>query len=337
MKISKRKSVPIKKAQLSSSAGYGKAKLVKPELPECFFKKCSEPMPLSAIDLRDYVRMPIPNPKPLLGNWLLKPSLSMIHAPRGVGKTYLGLFIGCAVAAGQDLFGWSCARARKVHYLDGEMSSKSLQTRIRSLPKRMRPPKGMFNISTPDFQAGILPDLSTRVGQDLINQGIAPDTDLIIVDNLSSWCKSGREDSEAWAPIAEWALRHRSEGRSVTLIHHSGKNGTQRGTSRKEDLLDVVLGLKRPPGYSPGDGASFEIHFEKCRHMLGDDVAPVQVKLVTDADGKLEWQWGAIQQPSNERLKEMLRLKSQGKKQCEIAKDLNTTPSTVSRTLRKVK
>jgi len=264
-------------------------------------------------------------------------TLSMIHAPRGVGKTYLGLSIGCSVAAGQDLFGWSCVRSCKVHYLDGEMSSGGLQARLKSIPKRMRPVQGMFKLSTPDFQPGFLPDLCTRAGQDMINQGIAADTELIIVDNLSSWSKSGREDSEAWAPIAEWALHHRAEGRSIIFVHHSGKNGSQRGTSRKEDLLDVVLGLRRPSNYSPDEGASFEIHFEKNRHLFGEDVAPVKVKLVKDDEGKLDWEWNAVKAPSNDRLKEIVQLKSKGLNQSEIAKKLGVDRATVSRALKKGK
>ena len=208
-------------------------------LPPHYFKKCSTPKPLEAMDVREFVKMPIPKLAPLLGNWLLVQGLCMIHGARGEGKTFLAFWISCAVAAGQELFGWKSSGPRKVVYLDGEMSSGMFQARIKAIPKHMRPKQGMLKVVTPDFQPGVLPDLSCREEQELINAAIDADTDLIVVDNLSSWSKSGREDSETWAPIAEWALRHRAEGRSIIFIHHSGKAGTQRGTSRREDLLDL--------------------------------------------------------------------------------------------------
>jgi len=324
----------FKKANVPESVNSNSKIKTKPVLPDHYFRKSSTPKPLEAMDVRTFVKMPIPKPDPLLGDWLMKPSLSMIHAPRGIGKTYLGLSIGCSVAAGQKLFGWECMKSGKVHYLDGEMSSGSLQSRFKTIPKRMRPAQGMFNLSTPDFQPGFLPDLSSRDGQEMINHGIDADTDLIIVDNLSSWSKSGREDSETWAPIAEWALRHRSEGRSIIFIHHSGKNGTQRGTSRKEDLLDVVLALRRPPEYSPSDGASFEIHFEKNRHLVGDVVAPIKVRWAKNEDGNHDWEWEVVQEQSNAMLERIIKLKEQGLNQSEIALELGVNRSTVSRALK---
>lgn len=308
--------------------------LAKPELPAHYFKKSPVPKPLEAMDVREFVKMPIPKLAPLLGNWLRVQALCMIHGARGEGKTFLAFWIACAVAAGQDLFGWKSSGPRRVVYLDGEMSSGMFQARIKAIPKHMRPVQGMLKVVTPDFQLGVLPDLSNRDEQALINAAIDPDTDLIIVDNLSSWSKSGREDSETWAPIAEWALRHRAEGRSIIFIHHSGKAGTQRGTSRREDLLDVVLALKKPPRLSTREGACFEIRFEKNRHLVGADVAPMQVQLVTDKQGKQDWTWASVQDQSEERLEQMLKLKEQGLNQSQIGQKLGIDRATVSRALR---
>lgn len=168
----------------------------------------------------------------------------------------------------------------------------------------------------------------------MINAAIDSDTDLIIVDNLSCWSKSGREDAETWAPIAEWALRHRAEGRSIIFIHHSGKAGTQRGTSRREDLLDVVLALKRPPESSQSEGACFEIRFEKNRHLVGADVAPIKVQLIKNVDGKQDWKWEVAQDQSNAKLKEMIRLKKLGLNQSQIAEEIGVDRSTVSRAMK---
>ena len=52
-------------------------------------------------------------------------------------------------------------------------------------------------------------------------------------------------EADSWGPVQAWCLRQRAAGKSVLLIHHAGKGGGQRGTSRKEDVLDTVMSLKR--------------------------------------------------------------------------------------------
>ena len=49
---------------------------------------------------------------------------------------------------------------------------------------------------------------------------------------------SGDEnDNRHWVPIQNNSrLRHREE---CFIIHHAGKSGTQRGTSKREDVLDM--------------------------------------------------------------------------------------------------
>jgi hypothetical protein len=58
-------------------------------------------------------------------------------------------------------------------------------------------------------------------------------------------------EGESWVPMATWALARRREGRSVVFVHHAGKSGQQRGSSRREDLLDTVICLKHPSDYMP--------------------------------------------------------------------------------------
>jgi putative DNA primase/helicase len=67
------------------------------------------------------------------------------------------------------------------------------------------------------------------------------------------------------------------------VIHHAGKGGGQRGTSRKEDALDSVISLSRPPGYSAAEGARFEVRFTKSRGFFGNDVEPFEARFVDGA------------------------------------------------------
>ena len=86
-----------------------------------------------------------------------------------------------------------------------------------------------------------MPDLSTMEGQ----AAIAPLLEgvrLIVVDNISTLCRTGTEnESDSWDVVQMWALKQRSAGRSVLFVHHAGKTGAQRGTSKREDVLDTVI------------------------------------------------------------------------------------------------
>lgn len=64
-------------------------------------------------------------------------------------------------------------------------------------------------------------------------------------------------------------------------MHHAGKGGAQRGTSRREDVLDTVLSLRRPGDYHGTQGARFEVHYDKARGLFGDDVKPFEAQLTT--------------------------------------------------------
>ena len=75
---------------------------------------------------------------------------------------------------------------------------------------------------------------------------------------------------------------------SVLLIHHANKNGQQRGTSKKEDVMDTVIALRRPEDYDPSEGARFEVHYEKARHFYGEAAEPFEVQL-KEQDNRFFW------------------------------------------------
>ena len=291
--------------------------------------------PLSAVDLGDFLARSIPPREAILAPIILQQSLTMIHAWRGIGKTHVALGIGYAIACGGGFLGWRANRPFKVLYIDGEMPAAALQERLALIvaANDAEAPAGYFRIITPDLQEGAMPDLSTTVGQARIDAQIENDTALVIVDNLSALARSGSEnEAESWLPVASWALRHRAAGRSILFIHHSGKGGAQRGTSKREDLLDAVIALRRPPDYVESDGAHFEVHFEKARGLVGDAVTPFEAKLGVDAHGRQQW---TIRKVEDARLTRILDLKAEGLSMGQIASELGINKSTVSRALKK--
>lgn len=297
----------------------------------------SAPPPLKVISLHEFMATELPVRETILHPWMKTQSLCMIHGWRGTGKTHMSLGIFYSVGTGGTFLNWKADKARKALLIDGEMPAPALQERLTSIiaSSGVEPVPGFLSILTPDLQGGAMPDLSTHEGQEAVNLIIEQvGAEVIIVDNLSCLVRSGgrENDAESWVSVSEWALMQRQKGRSVLFIHHSGKDGKQRGTSKREDLLDVVIGLRRPPDYDPASGACFEIHFEKARHLSGDDVTPIEAQLTTDANGICTWAWRKVSDSTFDRV---VSLANEGLSQSEIASELEINRSNVSRAWRK--
>jgi putative DNA primase/helicase len=286
--------------------------------------------PLRAMDVAELAQMQFKPRQPLLSPWLCSQDLGMVFAPRGVGKTHFSLAVVYAVATGGHFARWHAPTARKVLYLDGELPGAVMQQRLLMHCPDVDPAPGYLRIFTPDLvpDGRTLPDLSTHEGQAVIDAMIESDTALVVVDNLSAWVRSGREnDAESWHLVADWLLSLRRRGIAVLLVHHAGKGGQQRGTSKREDLLDVVIGLSRPTDYDPQQGAVFVVEFSKARNLVGDQAEGLELELVV-ADDRATWHCRTVEASTFERV---VALTNEGLTAKEIAIELDIHKSNVSR------
>lgn len=185
-----------------------------------------------------------------------------------------------------------------------------------------------MSIFTPDLQDGPIPDLADPKWHDSVTDFIG-DAELVIVDNLSCLVRSGgpENDADSWNVLTDWALKLRRQGVSVLFMHHSGKSGQQRGTSRKEDILNVVINLKHSAEYSPEMGATFEVHFEKGRELFGDHTKAFVAKLYSDEEIH-QWEITDIEDSHYEQVVMKTNL---GLSPGEIVVELGLTKSTISR------
>lgn len=266
----------------------------------------------------------------LLAPFLPSKGLAMLYAERGIGKTWTALNIAHAIAGGGDFLRWQATKPSPVVYIDGEMPASALKDRYAAIVAEASfdAPENNFRLVAADLQPDGLPDLADPAAQRFYDSVIA-NADLIVVDNLSTVCRSVREnEADSWGPVQSWCLRQRAAGKSVLLIHHAGKGGGQRGTSRKEDVLDSVISLKRPIDYDASQGARFEVHFGKARGFWGDDAAPFEAKLV---EGK--WVIGEV--ATDDSSETIRTLKEGGATIREIAERIGLPRSTVADRLKR--
>jgi hypothetical protein len=292
---------------------------------------------LVVTDVVDFVKRPLPPRTYLLSPWLTKESMSMIYAQTGVGKTHLTLNIAHALATGGEFLGWKAEKPVKVLYVDAEMAMDDLQGRLKAIIRGTgkEPEAGFFkHIARSEQFEGYLPNLFTSDGQKAFSDHFKP-FDVIILDNLSALVTGSSEnEAEGWEPIQQWAIKERAKGKTIIFIHHAGKNASQRGTSKRTDLMDVVIKLERKSDYIPEEGALFRVVFDKARSLYGKAVAPFTARLTESQDCGQQWM-RVDGMADDEDIDEIRQLRTSGMTMAEIGQKLGIDKATVSRKLKR--
>jgi hypothetical protein len=287
---------------------------------------------LQPVTLGDFLKRKIPPRELILAPWLPERGLAMIYAWRGIGKTWLSLALAHAIASGGSLLRWQAPRPRRVLLVDGEMPQATLQERLAQIVSgatRDAPDENLMLLLADEFERGI-PGLNTLEGQAAIERMLA-DIDVLILDNVSTlFGRSAENDADEWAPVQEWLLRLRRLGKSAIVIHHAGKTGDQRGTSRREDVLDSTIELKRPDDYRADQGARFVVRLTKARGVCGPEAADFEAQLLITA-GKAMW---SATEPEPDLTAKAHALRGEGLTQREIAAQLGKGLGTINRRLK---
>jgi AAA domain/Helix-turn-helix domain of resolvase len=284
---------------------------------------------VTSLNIDQFLASDFPMREKMLAPWFLVQGLALVHSFRGVGKTQFGIGTAWALASGGGFLRWKCEKAWRVLLIDGEMPAGDLQDRLRQVKDRsqlkLADPE-YLKIAAADTKRNGLPDLSNPRHEQFYDDLIG-DADAVLIDNISTVCPSLKEnDSDSWAPMQSWALRQRRAGKSVALFHHDGKGGFQRGTSKKEDPLDAVISLRKPPDYTADQGCRFEVVFEKNRGFYGEDAASFEARLICN-----QWQISEIK--SGDDIDTLKALRKQGLSIREIADRTGLSKSTVERRL----
>lgn len=291
---------------------------------------------LRAVDLCDFLTLEITPREMMLAPWLTMQSLNMIHAYRGAGKTFFCLEVALSVALGREsMNNWEAPKPRKVLYIDGEMPAADLQERLRNLISTS-PERGFFHLVNPFFQSGGMPDLSESESRAVVTGLIAQTgAELVVLDNLSCLIRGEHAENDAkwWEPVQPWALHMRNSGVAMVFVHHSGKTLKQRGTSKKEDIMDTVIALERPPEARAEDGAIFNVRFEKNRSIHGKSVEIFEAKLQA-VNGVNRWCTKSREQSTRDRVQALFE---EGYSEREIAEKLQIAKSTVGYHIKKLK
>jgi putative DNA primase/helicase len=285
------------------------------------------PQGVQALTMEQFLNVQFPRRDHLIKPWLETGALVMIAAQRGDGKTLLALSAAYALATGKNLMDWLVSKSVRVLYIDGELPGELLKQRLAMLGPNTA---NLLVVSRDQFNNARrpVPDLTTPEGQAFINGIIERNQiDVIFLDSVSTLFRSGVEnEAESWVPVQNWLMDLRWQNRSVVLIHHEGRSGNPRGTSKREDVLDTIIKLKKNHEQSTDTDSVFDFSFTKSRSFYGADAA-ARVLRVSTASSVVTWQSGCRES----RAEEVGRLLDEGMSEAEIADHLGISRQAVNK------
>jgi RecA-family ATPase len=252
-----------------------------------------------------------------MGKLIYGQCLGMLYGQTGIGKTWLSLLLAACQAGGADFMRYRCQKAKKVAYVDGEMLSDSIRERVIQVctNAKFSVQEGQLKFISPDlFASNMVPNIADAEAQAWYDKTL-DDRDVLIIDNLMSCSQRiGRDDDlQTWMRILPWLIKWRVKGKAVVIVHHSGKAGTQLGTSVREQVMDWIAYMRRPLDYQPEDGAKFNVSFDKGRNLSGEDAEPFAVSLINQPDGTVTWKWNGLSDEYSGAVADMKRLKMNDK------------------------
>ncbi len=222
--------------------------------------------------------------KKLLGDWFCEGDLGFIFAFRGVGKTWLALLTAQALSTGGKLGDWKTLAPVKVLYVDGEMPPDLMRARCEGLQASNANLEFLNHEILFDRTGKTLNITSPEVQQAITGRCVSSHAKVLILDNLSTLASGMKEnEADSWELVNNWLLDLRRRKIAVVIVHHAGRSGEMRGTSKREDNVFWIIALDDAKKDADDKrGARFVSRFTKPSRNTQEEVAAFEWHLVTD-------------------------------------------------------
>lgn len=274
-------------------------------------------------------KLNLPKRAPVLGAWFLEGDLGFIYGPRGLGKTWLAMLIGRAISDGKSVGPWTALEARKVLYVDGEMAVDASLERAEQLAQGKEDNFLLLHHESLFALTGKVLNLTALEVQAALTAAcLARGVRVLILDNISCLLTLKENESDAWGEqVLPWLLELRRHRIAVIFIHHSGRNGHMRGTSKREDAAFWSIKLSEAKGEHTHEGASFVAAFDKNRNSTNEDAPSLLWHFQPQPDGSVVPKWATLTP-----LQIFIGLVNDGLDSCgDIAQEMGISKGTVSK------
>jgi DnaB-like helicase N terminal domain/AAA domain len=287
---------------------------------------------VTALELNDLELAPR---EKLLGDWFCEGDCGFLFAFRGTGKTWLALAMAQTLSTGGKLGDWKAPAPVKVLYIDGEMPPDLMRDRCEGL-EASNDNLQFLNHEILFERTGKVLNIADAEAQRAItahcmNTGVK----VVFLDNLSSLASGMKEnEADSWEQVNPWLLDLRRRKIAVLIVHHAGRSGEMRGTSKREDSVFWIIALDDAKKNADDKrGARFVTRFTKPSRNTQEEIPPYEWHLVTDnANGKV-----TISCEQTQTLEVFMQLIRDGVTDCaDIADEMKVSKGTVSKWAKKM-
>jgi putative DNA primase/helicase len=278
-------------------------------------------------ELRDLELVPR---KKLLGDWFCEGDLGFIFAFRGVGKTWLALAIAQALSSGGKLGDWQAHQGVKVLYADGEMPPDLMRDRCQGLQASNANLEFLNHEILFERTGKVLNITKAEVQQAITARCVNTRSKVLVLDNLSTLASGMKEnEADSWELVNNWLLDLRRRKIAVVIVHHAGRSGEMRGTSKREDNVFWIIVLDdTKKNADDRRGARFVSRFTKPSRNTQEEAPAYEWHFVTDEVTGLV----SIGHKQAQTMDVFLGLIEDGVTECgQIAQEMKVSSATISR------
>jgi AAA domain len=250
-------------------------------------KSWSEIIPDSVITDSNLAEKELKAREAIVDPFWYKRDLGFIFAPRGVGKTWLIMYLAKCLALGKNCGPWKITRPFRVLLIDGEMPLASTKSRAIALGPPT-PSLSYLSHETVYEQFGKEMNVCDVVFQDaLFHYCVKSKCEVVLMDNLSSLALGYDEnDNAAWEQISSFMNRLKRNDISPVFAHHAGRDPfVMRGGSKREDLSGWIIRLEEEDMDYGKEGAAFKSVFTKSRNSPSRPNSQIW-KFIKNGEGK---------------------------------------------------
>ena len=268
--------------------------------------------------------------KKLLRDWFCEGDLGFIFASRGVGKTWLALAIAQALSKGGKLGEWAAHASVKVLYIDGEMPPDLMRSRCEGLDASNGDLQFLNHEILFDRTGKVLNVTNREIQNAITERCLTSGVKVLILDNLSTLASGMREnEADSWELVNNWLLDLRRRKIAVVIVHHAGRSGEMRGTSKREDNVFWIIPLDDAKKDADDKrGARFISRFTKPSRNTQEEMPAYEWHFVTDEPTGVV----SIGCKLAQTMDVFLGLIEDGVTECaQIAQEMKTSPASISR------
>lgn len=214
----------------------------------------------------------------LYDRWINPYDTTFIYAGSDVGKGLFVLTLSLSLAYKFSSFNFSVDNSRKVYLLDGETPKARMGKHLKQLKNAYNlyniNKKYLSNLKIHCKLGSKFPvDIATEKGRSQLKDKLVQNKfDVLVIDNLNSFCRDFIKSSSSWAEFENWLTSLKQSNISIILVHHTLKNQDDiyKGPAEMGSQSQNVINLKNyeiveKMNYSPG--ASISVTFIKCKEM----------------------------------------------------------------------